>query len=241
MTSLLGVSAAGMAATLLFAAKAAITWLPPSAAGAEVGGSSGADKAALTRHNAALAASALAAMAPLALSKSDPLAFGEAMALPAGLAWSVLGFLAGRGPPGQPPCNWLGMLLGALAANVGASWHGQIIGWDYLTAMSTYFGQVRRRCVCTRAHACLRVLYPCHLPCCLTPAHAHAHVAGAGHWSRRGTNGVAGCRTDGPLGGDLQAACQHFAARRGRHGACDIAVHNAHNCGRSQPAGRHLG
>lgn len=35
------------------------------------------------------------------------------------------------------------LLLAAVGANVGVAWHAQLVGWDGITAMSVFFGQVR--------------------------------------------------------------------------------------------------
>jgi hypothetical protein len=75
------------------------------------------------------------------------------MALPVGVAWSLLGYLAARVYLQQQQqqqekeengrkAGWLvlsPLLAGAVAANVGVAWHGRIMGWSYLVALSRYY------------------------------------------------------------------------------------------------------
>lgn len=151
MTALLGITAAGAITSLLFAARAAATFMPAdsntdsadSAAAAEA--DPDAASAAAAKRNAALAIATLAAFAPLALTKHDPAAFGELMTIPAGLAWSVLGWLAAKdwkagGGVGAFLLN--PVVVGALTANVGVKWHAALAGVDYMSAMHNYLGHV---------------------------------------------------------------------------------------------------
>jgi hypothetical protein len=69
-----------------------------------------------------------------------------------GVAWSLLGYLAARVYLQQQQqqeeeenggkAGWLvlsPLLAGAVAANVGVAWHGRIMGWSYLVALSRYY------------------------------------------------------------------------------------------------------
>lgn len=161
VAALLGITAAGAITSLMFAARAAVTFMPksdpsdtptaPTAADATTAAAATAADAA-NRRNAGLAVATLAALAPLALTKHDPAAYGELMAIPAGLAWSVLGWLAAKdwkasGVPGAFLLN--PMVAGALSANLGMLWHGRLAGVDYVTAMHAYLGQVCYQSVST--------------------------------------------------------------------------------------------
>lgn len=152
MAALLSITAAGAITSLIFAAKAAVTFIPKAKADTSDAAPAheqdpAAVAAATARRNAGLAVAALAALAPLALTKHDPAAYGELMTIPAGLAWSVFGWLAAHdwkagGVPGAFLLN--PMVVGALSANLGVMWHGRLAGVDYVTAMHNYLGQVRR-------------------------------------------------------------------------------------------------
>jgi hypothetical protein len=146
----LGITAAGAITSLLFAARAAATFIPkadttdttPAAAEQDPA----AAEAEAARRNAGLAVAALAAFAPLAITKSNPAEFGHMMTIPAGLAWSVLGWLVAKDwKASEVPGSFLltPMVAGALSANLGVMWHGKLAGVDYVTAMHNYLCQVR--------------------------------------------------------------------------------------------------
>jgi hypothetical protein len=153
---LLGITAAGAITSLLFAAKAAAIFIPmPDTTGATPAAeqerptgfqaAAEAEAEAATR-NVGLAVAALAAFASLAITKHNPAEFGHMMAIPAGLAWSVLGWLVAKDwkASGVPGCFLLTpMVAGALSANLGVMWHCKLAGVDYVTAMHNYLGQVR--------------------------------------------------------------------------------------------------
>lgn len=149
MAALCGITAAGALASLMFAAKAAMTFMPKSDAAAPAAKPDAAQaEQAASRRNAGLAVATLAAFAPLALTKNNPAAYGDIMAIPAGLAWSVLGWLVAHdwkasGVPG----SWLvnPMVAGALSANLGVYWHGVLSGVDWVSGMHSYLGQVSSR------------------------------------------------------------------------------------------------
>lgn len=151
MAGLLGMSIAGALASLLFATATAIMLSPKANTGAAAAAVADASTAVAavtadtsatpiaagaTRQAALLSVSAFAAVAPLALTKFDPSGCGELMAIPAGLAWSLFGFLAGKAMSLNP------MLVAAAAANTGMYWYGRLMGQSYSTAMAAYFGQV---------------------------------------------------------------------------------------------------
>lgn len=149
MTALCGITAAGALASLLVASRAAMTFMPKPDSATDAAPATDADAAkaeqATDRRNAGLAFATLAAFAPLALTKHNPVAYGDMMTIPAGLAWSVLGWLAAHdwkasGLTG----SWLlnPMVAGAASANLGVYWHGVLSGVDYVTAMHNYLGQV---------------------------------------------------------------------------------------------------
>lgn len=148
---LLGITAAGAITSLLFAAKAAATFIPKPAPTDAAPAAAALDPAAAAeeetaKRNAGLAVAALAAFAPLALTKHNPAEFGHMMTIPAGLAWSVLGWLVAKDwKAGGVPGSFLltPMVAGALSANLGVMWHGKLAGVDYVTAMHNYLGQVR--------------------------------------------------------------------------------------------------
>lgn len=151
MAHLLGITAAGAVTSLLFAARAAVTFIPKAVAeaAAPTDTSAPVDEAAAeeatNKRNAGLAFTVLAAIAPLALTKHNPAAYGDMMTIPAGLAWSVLGWLVAKdwkesGVPGAFLLN--PMVAGALSANLGVMWHGKLAGYDWLTGMHQYLGQV---------------------------------------------------------------------------------------------------
>lgn len=149
VAALMGITAAGAITSLIFAARAAVTFMPSSSdaindKSATDAGSAG-DDAAHARRNARLALAFLAAAAPLAATKHDPASFGELMTIPAGLAWSVLGWLAARDwqkSGGMGSFLMSPVVAGALTANLGVFWHAKLAGVDYMTAMHNYFGQV---------------------------------------------------------------------------------------------------
>lgn len=152
MAALLSITAAGAITSLIFAAKAAVTFIPKAKADASNAAAPAQEQdpaavaAATARRNAGLAVAALAALAPLALTKHDPAAYGELMTIPAGLTWSLFGWLAAHDwKAGGVPWAFLfnPMVVGALSANLGVMWHGRLAGVDYVTAMHNYLGQVR--------------------------------------------------------------------------------------------------
>lgn len=151
MTALLGITAAGAITSLLFAARAAATFMPSDSSADSKEGAAAAEadpaaaEAAAAKRNATLAIATLAAFAPLALTKHDPAAFGEAMTIPAGLTWSVLGWLAAKdwkagGGVGAFLLN--PVVVGAITANVGVKWHAALAGVDYMSALQKYLGHV---------------------------------------------------------------------------------------------------
>jgi hypothetical protein len=152
VAALCGITAAGALASLLFAAKAAMTFMPkPDPAAGTTGAAPATDADAAqaeetaVRRNAGLAVATLAAFAPLALTKHNPVEYGDIMTIPAGLAWSVLGWLVAHDWKASGVMgSWLlnPMVAGALSANLGVYWHGVLSGVDYVTAMHGYLGQV---------------------------------------------------------------------------------------------------
>lgn len=78
----------------------------------------------------------------------SPATYGAAMALPVGFAWSLWGYISARvylqqqrlQETGGKTTGWLSpVLAGAVAANIGMAWHGSIMGWGYLGALSRYY------------------------------------------------------------------------------------------------------
>jgi hypothetical protein len=149
LAGLLGVAALSTAATLLLTAKAAAAWTPASTA-ATPAAESAPPAAGIFRVASGpaapvvLALSFLAAAGPLALTRFDPVNLGAQMGLPVGFAWSLLGYIATRVCLQQQEnggkLGWLSpVLVGAVAANVGVAWHGQIMGCGHLEALSRFY------------------------------------------------------------------------------------------------------